>query len=113
MNCKTQRKQLPSIPHNALVPVSLKILQKGSCSRFAIICLPKVEDLTVVPIEPFHKDPNEIKRKQLRQEHKDLLKQLKRKRKKAKKKGEVITAFLFKNNHDIIPNSSTINTKVF
>lgn len=72
-----------------MIPISFKFSQKGSCSKLAIVCLPKAEDLTSVPVEPFHEDPNEIKRKLFRKEHKDLLKRLKRKRKQAKMKGEV------------------------
>lgn len=93
LNSKTHNESLPNIPENGLVPVSLTMSQKGSCSKLAIICLPKREDLFEVPVEAFHKDPNEIKRKLLRQEHKDLLKRLKRKRKIARKNGEVITLF--------------------
>lgn len=69
--------------------MSLKCAQKGSCGKLAIICLPKPEDLVMAPVENFHEDPNEHHRKMLRKEHKDLLKRLKRKRKRARKNGEV------------------------
>lgn len=84
----------PDISGNALIPVSLKFSQKGSCGKLAIICLPKHEDLSIVPVEPFHEDSNEIKRKLCRKEHKDLLKRLKKKRKMAKINGEVRATLL-------------------
>lgn len=93
LNRKTSAKTFPDIPNHALVPVSLTFSQKGSCKKLAIICLPRIEDLTSTTVEPLHEDPNEIKRKLLRQEHKDLLKQLKRKRKRARKNGEVKYSF--------------------
>lgn len=80
---------LPNLQENTLIPVSLKFCKKGSCNKLALICLPKSQDLVSVPTEAFHEDPNEIKRKLLRQEHKELLKQLRRKRQRARKKGEV------------------------
>lgn len=79
----------PEIPENVLISVSVKFLQKGSCSKWALICLPKSEDLAMAPVEPFHEDSNAIKRKQLRQEHKELLKRLRRKRQRARKNFEV------------------------
>lgn len=80
---------IQGILENALLPVSLKFSQKGSCRKLAIICLPKSEDLSIVPVEPFHEDSNENKRKLCRKEHKDLLKRLKRKRKQGRINGEV------------------------
>lgn len=93
LKCKKSELSFPDISENALIPVSLKFSKKGSCNKLAIVCLPKVEDLSSVPVEPFHEDPNEIKRKQCRREHKDLLKRLKRKRKRARMNGEVRTTF--------------------
>lgn len=75
---------------NILVPVSLKFNQKGSSRKLAVICLPIGEDFKETPVEPCHKDVNEDKRKSLRNEHKDLLKRLRRKRRRVRKNnGEV------------------------
>lgn len=93
LNRKTTAKSFLAIPENVLIPVSLNFTQKGSCRKLAIICLPRIEDLASTTVEPFCEDPNEIKRKLLRQEHKDLLKQLKRKRKRARENGEVKSSF--------------------
>lgn len=75
---------------NFVVPVTLKVAQKGCPKQFSVICLPQVGDLKEEPVEPKKFDVNEIKRKELRQQHKRLLQTLKRRRKRAKsKKGEV------------------------
>lgn len=72
-----------------IVPVKLKIQHKGCPKQFSIICLPKAGDLEREPIEPQCEDVNQMKRKQLRREHKKLLQTLKKRRKRAKNQGKV------------------------
>lgn len=81
---------------NLVVPVKLKVEQKGCPKQFSVICLPQVGDLKKVPVEPKKLDVNEVKRKQLRKQHKKLLQTLKRRRKRAKdKKGKVSYSIVF------------------
>lgn len=76
---------------NYIVPVRLKMKQKGCPRQFSVICLPKQADFKIEPVEPKKEDPNQASRKRLRKEHKELLKTLRRRRKQAKKnKKEVI-----------------------
>lgn len=86
---KTPWESVVEIPQNTLIPVSVKLSQKGACKKLALICLPKIEDLSKEPVEPLQGDPNEAKRMLLRHEHKDILKRLRRKRRKVRKSGEV------------------------
>lgn len=75
---------------NYIVPVKLEMVRKGNPKQFSIICLPKIDDLKLEPIESKKDDANQVKRKQLRREHKRLLQILKKRRKRLKtKKGEV------------------------
>lgn len=74
---------------NCILPVKLKIEHKGCPKQFSLICLPKVGDLTQEPAEPNQCDINQIKRKQLRKEHKKLLQTLRRRRRRAKRNGKV------------------------
>nr|XP_023012368.1 ribonucleases P/MRP protein subunit POP1 [Leptinotarsa decemlineata] len=81
---------LPPLPENCLIPVRITLSQKGSCKKFAIICLPEPKDFKLEPMEPISPDPNETLRKEMRTEHKMLLKSLRRKRIRARKNGKVI-----------------------
>ncbi|KAJ8924560.1 hypothetical protein NQ315_000709 [Exocentrus adspersus] len=75
---------------NCLVPVSIKLSQKGLSNKFAIICLPQEGDLKKEPSEENCLDKNEKLRKELRRNHKTLLKRLRRRRIRAKRKGKTI-----------------------
>lgn len=85
---------------NSLVPVRLVFKDKGTLSRNAHICIPSIEDLTVLkeqktftgPVEMLREDPNELKRKSCRLKHKSLLKSLARKRHKYKKSNDNMEA---------------------
>lgn len=74
---------------NCIVPVKLSIINKGSPKRFAIICLATTADINSEPVEPTKEDQNQMMRKQIRADHKCLLKRLKKKRKSAKQIGKV------------------------
>ncbi|XP_076634483.1 POP1 ribonuclease P/MRP subunit isoform X1 [Colletes latitarsis] len=73
---------------NCLVRVKLSVLQKGRPRRFAIICMPKSEDVKKFrnnknwsgPVEKLNRDSNEIIRKASRKNHVALLKRLKKQR---------------------------------
>lgn len=69
---------------NCIVPVRLSVVKKGAPKRFAIICLATVKDLKCEPVESAREDQNQLIRKQIRTDHRCLLKKLKRKRKAAK-----------------------------
>lgn len=83
------KEPLPFISENCLIPISVHFTKKGLCRKFAIICLPNSEDLKIEPIEPKQDDPNEKRRKQIRAEHKVLLKKLRNRRIRAKRNGKV------------------------
>ncbi|KAL3281053.1 hypothetical protein HHI36_004277 [Cryptolaemus montrouzieri] len=78
-----------SVPSNCLVPIRVQC-NKGVPKKFAIICVPKENDLTNVPIEPKSVDSNQKKRKILRNQHKTLLKRLRQRRKRDKQLGNAI-----------------------
>ncbi|KAG5887847.1 hypothetical protein JTB14_005613 [Gonioctena quinquepunctata] len=82
--------QIPSISENCLIPVHITLTQKGLCKRFSIICLPEEGDVKIEPKEPISVDPNEKLRKEMRKEHKMLLKRLRRRRVRAKKNSKKI-----------------------
>ncbi|XP_054013836.1 ribonucleases P/MRP protein subunit POP1 isoform X1 [Hylaeus anthracinus] len=73
---------------NCLVRVKITVLQKGCPRRFALICMPKIEDVNKFrgnrnwsgPVEKLNHDSNEAARKILRKKHLSLLKRLKRQR---------------------------------
>ncbi|KAJ9596564.1 hypothetical protein L9F63_012397 [Diploptera punctata] len=77
---------------SCLVKVTVHMCSKGSPSDLAIICLPSVSDIDNLlknpnfpgPVEEIHKDENHEERKNLRNDHKKLLKSLRRKRVKRK-----------------------------
>lgn len=89
---------LNALDENCLIPVSISLNGRGNVKKFAIICLPKKQDIhqngknranfTHKPIftEPIAKDANETKRKQLRLNHLQLLKRLRRQRVRIKRK---------------------------
>lgn len=77
------------LSNDCLIPVRLKMLKKGKAREFSIICLPKGKDLQLEPKEPIKIDENQEIRKELRDAHKMLLKQLNRRRKHAKTEGKV------------------------
>lgn len=80
---------LPEISDNFLIPIKLKFEGKGLCTSFAIICLPLKSDYKNVPSEPNQTDPNEKERKEMRRKHKNLLKTLRQRRRRAKANGKV------------------------
>jgi len=73
---------------NCLIRVQISLMGKGSPKKFAIVCMPTLEDLNkfqnnkkwLGPIEKCHNDPNEKIRKALRKNHLILLKRLRRQR---------------------------------
>lgn len=83
---------------NCLIPVSISLSGRGNVNKYAIICLPKKQDIrengknranfTLKPIvtEPIAKDTNEVQRKQLRLNHLMMLKRLRRRRVRVKRK---------------------------
>ncbi|XP_025830511.1 ribonucleases P/MRP protein subunit POP1 isoform X2 [Agrilus planipennis] len=73
---------------NCLVPVRIKMLDKGAPKIFAVICLPHSNDncKKMTLMEPLKEDLNEQKRKDLRSSHKMDLKKRSKERKKLKKK---------------------------
>lgn len=85
--------EIDCIQEAVLVPVKIQLKHRGLVHRFAIICLPNANDTTSKNsenvLEKIHVDVNEIKRKQLRNEHKTLLKRLKRKRTAIRRKCRV------------------------
>lgn len=89
--CKNSKntQSLEPLSENCLIPIKVTLLKRGCCKQFTIICLPQDGDLSVEPVEPNCNDPNEKARKDMRKEHKFLLRRLKRKRKRGKNKGEV------------------------
>ncbi|XP_025830513.1 ribonucleases P/MRP protein subunit POP1 isoform X4 [Agrilus planipennis] len=72
---------------NCLVPVRIKMLDKGAPKIFAVICLPHSNDncKKMTLMEPLKEDLNEQKRKDLRSSHKMDLKKRSKERKKLKK----------------------------
>lgn len=83
-----------------LVPVTIHMCGRGSPADSAIICLPSETDVDNMarnatdsgPIEPLHTDQHQTERKELRTEHKKLLKRLRRKRVREKQKLEELSA---------------------
>ncbi|XP_028170834.1 ribonucleases P/MRP protein subunit POP1 [Ostrinia furnacalis] len=82
-DCIQQRKELPAIenPSSCLVPIYLKMVNKGNLKRNALICLPEKLDVSNVNslFEPHHEDSNEVLRKKKRKEHKANIRRLKKK----------------------------------
>lgn len=78
---------------NCLIRVKASLVRKGCPKRFAIICMPTLQDLQefkknknwVGPVEKLHIDSNEKLRKKSRKDHLMLLKRLKRQRIRRKK----------------------------
>ncbi|KAK9890547.1 hypothetical protein WA026_010623 [Henosepilachna vigintioctopunctata] len=83
-NCLNQKKSSCLLLTNSLIPVKLEC-KRGVPKKFAIICLPQEKDLKKNPSEGKHHDPNQKERKLLRDQHKTMLKKLRRKRKTGKK----------------------------
>lgn len=83
INCIQQTNKTNS----CLVAVYLS-LPAGNLQRNALICLPKPGDVPNVKalFEPPHKDPNEMLRRQLREEHVKTLKKLRKLRVKQRKR---------------------------
>lgn len=89
-----------NIDENCLIPVSLVMNDRGNANKFAIICLPKKQDLRhnrtnrkhfinkPVLTEPVAIDKNETKRKLLRFNHLTTLKRLRRQRVRVKRKNQ-------------------------
>lgn len=91
----------PNLTNECLIQVSIKMKTRGNPGDFALICLPKKNDIklfykkkfykdnTPIYVEPIKKDENEEKRKKLRINHKIYLKRLRAKRVREKKKLQV------------------------
>lgn len=63
-----------------LIPVKMKLVGRGCPKQFAIICLPKKDDIKKEHSEPLVEDKNSETRKKLRTLHLKELKRLKKKR---------------------------------
>lgn len=85
------------IDENCLIPVSILMNNRGTASKFSIICLPKKQDLisnanklkfghASTHKEPIGCDANEQSRKTLRRNHLKVLKRLRRRRVRVKRK---------------------------
>lgn len=93
-----REKVLTNIDENCLIPVSMSMNDRGNSNKFAIICLPKKQDLRhnstnrkffinkPVLTEPVAIDKNENKRKLLRFNHLTTIKRLRRQRVRVKRK---------------------------
>nr|CAI5839909.1 unnamed protein product [Callosobruchus analis] len=90
LSSSLKNEQLPKLAENQLVPVTINLSKKGQCHNFAIICLPQKNDFVKEPLEPSCSDPNAALRKQMRKEHKSLLKRLRRRRMRAKRNNKII-----------------------
>lgn len=88
-NHSSLRNLLASVAQDkCLIPVSIRMLNKGQLPPFSHICLPTRSDLQnklITPVEKVHLDKNIKKRKVTRQEHLKNLKRLRRQRIKQKK----------------------------
>lgn len=74
---------------SCLVGIYLQITDKGNLKNRATICLPQCNDIKLKAVmEPHHEDCNAKARKDKKNQHRQLLKQLRRKRIKCKKKAE-------------------------
>ncbi|KAF5276449.1 hypothetical protein FQA39_LY06518 [Lamprigera yunnana] len=91
LNSAKRKMETISFETNFLIPVRIKLENKGTIKKFAHICLPKLQDLTTDLYEPKRKDINEKIRKEKRDAHKKLLKRLRRARIKTKKEGKKVS----------------------
>jgi ribonuclease P/MRP protein subunit POP1 len=90
----------PSCTDCCLVPVTIYMCGRGSPTDCAIICLPSERDVENVsedirhpgPTEEIHNDDRHTERKEVRTEHKKLLKRLRRKRIRERRKLEDLAA---------------------
>ena len=90
----------PGCSDCCLVPVTIRMCGRGSPADRAIICLPSEADVDNMsrnprdtgPTEQLHTDEHQTERKELRTEHKKLLKRLRRKRVREKRKLEELSA---------------------
>ncbi|CAG4947396.1 unnamed protein product [Parnassius apollo] len=93
-DCLSAKKEIPDIDNAecCLIAVRLHTVGKGNLKQHALICLPQSNDVQTIDnlFEPLHEDVNEKLRKEKRKEHLQFLKQIKRKRKKAKKRGAMV-----------------------
>ncbi|XP_066150642.1 ribonucleases P/MRP protein subunit POP1 [Euwallacea fornicatus] len=87
---KQRNEVVPCLPSNCLIAVRVEPINKGICSQFAVICLP-LENCSEPLLESKCRDVFAHRRKALRDEHKSLLKKLRRGRKRASKLGKPIT----------------------
>lgn len=89
-DCITKKKSLPNIENatSCLVPVYIKLVEKGSLKNHAQICLPESSDLSNMKtlFEPHHNDLNEKIRKLHRTAHIEQLKKLRKRNMRLKKK---------------------------
>lgn len=76
---------------DCIVPVRIKTQGKGTPKKFGIICIPEQRDLICKkpPVEPIWDDKNESHRKEMRENHRNLLKTLRKRRIRAKQNGKV------------------------
>jgi ribonuclease P/MRP protein subunit POP1 len=89
-----------SCKNRCLVPVTIYMCGRGSPTDCAMICLPSETDADNIskdirspgPTEEIHNDEHQLERKELRTEHKKLLKCLRRKRARERRKLEDLAA---------------------
>ncbi|CAH2039548.1 unnamed protein product, partial [Iphiclides podalirius] len=93
-NCITAKKAPPHIDKAVycLVAVCLQMIGKGNLKQHALVCLPQQNDIENIKelFEPLHEDNKEKLRKEKRKQHRLLLKQLKKKRRKFKEKSNMV-----------------------
>jgi ribonuclease P/MRP protein subunit POP1 len=98
----------PSCKAHCLVPVTIYMCGRGSPTDCAMICLPSQTDADDIckdirspgPTEELHCDERRSERKELRTDHKKLLKRLRRKRVKERQKLEGLAATKRANSED-------------
>lgn len=85
-DCFNNKLKLPPVENSdsCLIPIYIQIDGKGSLRKHALICLPKTGDFNIINTlqEPLHEDDNESKRKELRKEHRQSIKRIRRKKNK-------------------------------
>lgn len=97
-----------SCKDRCLVPVTIYMCGRGSPTDCAMICLPSQTDADNIskdirspgPTEELHNDEHQMERKELRTEHKKLLKRLRRKRVRERQKLEGLAAAKRANSED-------------
>lgn len=98
----------PSCKDCCLVPITIYMCGRGSPTDCAMICLPSEMDIDNIskdvhspgPTEGIQNDERQMERKELRTEHKKLLKRLRRKRVRERRKLEDLAAVKRGNSED-------------